>query len=72
MALPLAAPGTSSARALLALLVGGPLACGARTHVETPGPALSTAPAPSADADAGGAPATQDGGFLVPSPAAHA
>ena len=44
-------------RALLALLMGGPLACGARTHVETP--ATVTA-APVASADAGGA--ARDGG----------
>ena len=42
----------SCPRALLALLVGGLPACGARTHVETPGPIASAAPAASADAGA--------------------
>jgi hypothetical protein len=46
---------------LLALLVGAPFACGARTHVETHGPAASAAPAASADAG-GAAAAAPDGG----------
>ena len=41
----------SCPRALLALLVGGLPACGARTHVETPAPMASAAPA-SVDAAA--------------------
>lgn len=49
-------------RAFLALLVGGPLACGARTHVETPGPMASIVPVADADVD-GGAP---DGGAAAP------
>ena len=52
----------SCPRALLALLVGGPLACGARPHVETPGPTASAAPAASADADSSAATTAQDGG----------
>ena len=52
----------SCPRALLALLVGGLPACGARTHVETPGPIASTAPAGGADAGGGAATAARDGG----------
>jgi len=47
---------------LLALQVGGLLACGARTHVETPGPMASAAPVASADAGGGAATAARDGG----------
>jgi len=47
---------------LLALLVGGLLACGARTHVETPGPMASAAPVASADAGDGAATTARDGG----------
>jgi murein DD-endopeptidase MepM/ murein hydrolase activator NlpD len=50
---------------LLALLVGGPLACGARTHVETPGPVAAAAPAASADAGGGAATAARDGGAVA-------
>jgi hypothetical protein len=52
----------SCPQALLALLVGGPLACGARTHVETPGPTASAAPVASADAGDGAATTAWDGG----------
>jgi hypothetical protein len=52
----------SCARALLALLAAGPLACGATTHVETPGPLASSALAASADAGSGAASAAPDGG----------
>ena len=55
-------PGLGPARgALLALLVGGQPACGARTDVETPGPIASAAAAASADAGDGAA-AARDGG----------
>ena len=55
----MAAPPPCCPRALLALLVGGLPACGARTHVESP---LVSAP-PVASADAGAAAtAAQDGG----------
>jgi hypothetical protein len=47
---PARACSVSCPRALLALQVGGLLACGARTHVETPGPTASVAPVASADA----------------------
>jgi hypothetical protein len=49
----------SCPHALLVLLAGGQFACGARTHVETPGPIVSAASAASADAGGGAAP---DGG----------
>jgi hypothetical protein len=52
----------SCPHALLALLVGGPLACGARTHGETPGPIASAASAASAEAGGGATNPTRDGG----------
>ena len=52
----------SCPRAVLALLVGGLLACGARTHVETPAPMASAAPVASADAGDGAATTARDGG----------
>jgi hypothetical protein len=52
----------SCPRALLALLAGGLLACGARTHVEMPGPMAAAAPAAGADAGGGAALAPPDGG----------
>lgn len=55
----------SCPRALLALLVGGLPACGARTHVETPGPMASSAPAAGADAGGGAATAARDGGAIA-------
>ena len=60
------APGRPAAvscpRALLALLMGGPLACGTTTHVETPGAMASTAPVASADAGGGAANSAREGG----------
>jgi hypothetical protein len=51
---------------LLALLVGGPLGCGARTHVETPGPPAAMAPAADGGTDGGAATAAQDDGDAAP------
>jgi Peptidase family M23 len=47
---------------LLALLVGGLPACGARNHVETRGPMASATPAGTADAGGDAAAAARDGG----------
>jgi hypothetical protein len=52
----------SPPHALLALLVGGLPACGARTHVAPPGPPASASPAASADAGGGAASTVPDGG----------
>jgi len=46
--------------------MGGPFACGARTHVETPGPMVSTVAIAGADADGGVATADRDAGPAAP------
>ncbi len=53
---------------MLALQVGGLLACGARPHVETPGPMAPAAAATSADAGDGAATAAPDGGAAAGNP----
>jgi hypothetical protein len=59
---PPVARSVSCRRALLALLVGGPFACGARTRVETPGAMALTALPANADGGVGAASTGRDGG----------